>query len=63
MMKISTAAREGSIEAIVTRADGSVENLGVVSYYSRNPIKHWAVNAWIRIKEMIRRRGAKPPRS
>lgn len=27
------------IEAVVTRADGSVEDLGVVSAYYRNPFK------------------------
>ncbi len=32
-------AREATIEMIVTRADGTVENLGVVSYWHRNPFK------------------------
>lgn len=27
------------IEMIVTRADGTIENLGVVSYWHRNPLK------------------------
>lgn len=27
------------LEAIVTRADGTVEDLGCVSYYHRNPLK------------------------
>jgi hypothetical protein len=31
--------REASIEAVVIRADGSRENLGVVSYYHKNPLK------------------------
>ena len=30
-------------EAVVTRADGTVENLGVVSYWHRNPLR---VLAW-----------------
>jgi len=30
---------EASIEAVVIRADGTRENLGVVSYYHKNPLK------------------------
>ena len=32
-------AREASIHMIVTRADGTVEDLGVVSYWHKNPLK------------------------
>lgn len=37
--------REATIEMIVTRADGTVENLGVVSYWHRNPLKRalWGI--------------------
>lgn len=35
-------AREASIEAVVIRADGTVERLGVVSYWHRNPLRRWA---------------------
>lgn len=31
--------REATIEAKVIRADGRVEDLGVVSYYHKNPLK------------------------
>lgn len=31
--------KEASIEAVVIRADGTVEDLGVVSYYHKNPFK------------------------
>jgi hypothetical protein len=31
--------KEASIEAVVIRADGSVEDLGVVSYWSTNPFR------------------------
>ncbi|MEK9754998.1 MAG: hypothetical protein VW338_17535 [Rhodospirillaceae bacterium] len=43
-LKIAGAAvREGRITAVVTRgADGTVEHLGVVAYYHRNPLKRWA---------------------
>lgn len=30
--------REQSISAVVTRADGTVEDLGVVAYWHRNPL-------------------------
>lgn len=31
-------ARNITIEAVVTRADGSIEDLGVVSYWHKNPL-------------------------
>lgn len=37
-------------EAVVIRADGAREDLGVVSYYHRNPLKRWA---WS-IKQKVR---------
>lgn len=43
---------EASFEIIVTRADGTIEQLGVVSYWHKNPIRRWWVNRQIR-----RRRG------
>lgn len=30
--------KQASISAVITRADGSVENLGTITYYHRNPI-------------------------
>lgn len=30
---------EASIRAVVTRADGTVEDLGVISYWHRNPLR------------------------
>jgi hypothetical protein len=35
-------AREASIELVIIRADGSRENVGVVSYWHRNPFKRFA---------------------
>lgn len=34
--------KEASVSLVVTRADGRVEDLGVVSYYHRNPLKRLA---------------------
>lgn len=45
---------ELSIEAVVIRADGTVEDLGVVSYWHKNPLRRWAwhikkgLNNWLR---------------
>lgn len=36
MMRVPTKAREASIRAVVTRADGTVEDLGVVSYWHKS---------------------------
>jgi len=33
---------EQSISAVVTRADGSVEDLGVIAYWHRNPLRRLA---------------------
>ncbi len=45
-----SGAREATISAVVTRADGSVENLGVVSYWHRNPLKR----LWWNIKQSFK---------
>jgi hypothetical protein len=44
-MHAKTDVKEATIEAVVIRADGSREDLGVVSAYYRNPIKRamWAL--------------------
>lgn len=31
--------REAVIEAVIRRADGTVEDLGVVAYWHRNPLR------------------------
>lgn len=40
---MQTVGRAASIEvqATITRADGTVEHLGTISYWHRNPIKRW----------------------
>lgn len=47
---VSSPAKEATIEMIVTRADGTIENLGVVSYWHRNPLKRLA---W-RVKQFFK---------
>lgn len=47
-------AREMSISAVITRADGRVENLGTISYWSKNPLKRFAFRARQIIKRLFR---------
>lgn len=44
--------REATIEVTVIRADGTREQLGVVSYYHKNPLKRalWAARQKLRRK-------------
>lgn len=41
--------RESSISAVITRADGTREDLGVIAYHHRNPFKRFI---W-RLKRLI----------
>jgi hypothetical protein len=45
-----TDAKELQLVAVVTRADGTVEDLGVVAYWHSNPIKRFV---W-RIKQFFK---------
>jgi hypothetical protein len=42
------------LSAVVTRADGSVEDRGVIAFYDRNPLKNVAVNIWLPIKRLLK---------
>lgn len=39
MDNVKSSASEASIEAVITRADGTKVNLGTISYWNANPIK------------------------
>lgn len=41
--------KEASIAAVVIRADGTREDLGVVSYWNKNPFKRllWRIKQWL----------------
>lgn len=49
-MKASTCMKSATVEAVITRADGSRVNLGQVAYWHRNPLRRWA---W-RIRRALR---------
>ena len=33
---------ESTVHAVITRADGTVEDLGLISFRSTNPLRRWA---------------------
>jgi len=49
MMNTNLNAKEIQLIATITRADGSVEELGVIDYYHQNPIKKliWRFKKWL----------------
>jgi len=49
MMNTNLNAKEIQLIATITRADGSVEELGVIDYYHQNPIKKliWRIKKWL----------------
>jgi hypothetical protein len=46
---VPSNAKETQISVVITRADGTVEHLGVVSYWHKNPIKRilWRIKSWL----------------
>jgi hypothetical protein len=49
MMQANLNAKEIQLVATITRADGTVEELGVIDYYHQNPIKRiiWRIKKWL----------------
>ncbi len=52
-MNIQGKVRETSLEATITRADGTVERLGTIAYTHRNPFKMlaWRIGRWLQQKK------------
>ncbi len=50
MMRVPTNAREATVHAVITRADGTVEDLGCISYWHKSPLKRmiWRLSRWLR---------------
>jgi len=51
-------AKSVAMQAVVTRADGTVEVLGTVAYWHRNPLRRawWALAQWCRrVQKNLRR--------
>jgi hypothetical protein len=51
-MLTNAKAKQATIEAVITRADGSIERLGVVSYWHRNSFKRW----WWHLRKSLEKR-------
>jgi hypothetical protein len=49
MILTKSKVKEMSISAIITRADGTVEDLGAIQYWHSNPIKRiiWRIKTWL----------------
>jgi len=52
---VSSKVKHATCEAVITRADGRVEKLGIIAEYHRNPLKNAAKNVVIAFKQMLRR--------
>lgn len=45
MTSITSAKSSSQLSVVVTRANGTVEDLGIVSYWHKNPLKRLAWRA------------------
>lgn len=50
-------AKKQAVYAKVCRADGSVKASALVAYAHRNPIIHWTVNLYIKVRDALGLRG------
>lgn len=41
-LRVSQQVKNASISAVIIRADGTREDLGVIAYYHKNPLKRLA---------------------
>ena len=48
----SMKVKSASVSAVIHRANGADEDMGYISYYHRNPFKHYYINfkIWLRGK-------------
>lgn len=46
-------ARQATLHMVVTRADGTTQDLGMVAYYHRNFVWCRIVNLWITVRRAI----------
>lgn len=52
-MVVPAGAKSASIRARVIRADGRVEDLGLIAFHHKNWIIRRAVNAWLVVKRIL----------
>lgn len=48
----NTKISQAEISAKITKADGTVQDLGVIAFYSSNPVLRWLwkLNSWLQSK-------------
>jgi hypothetical protein len=48
-MYVAQSAVSQTLRAVITRADGTVEDLGVIAYWHKNPLKRlaWRVSKFL----------------
>lgn len=49
MITTESKVKEMTLSAIITRADGTVEDLGAIQYWHSNPLKRlfWRIKTWL----------------
>jgi len=49
MITSDAKVKQMEITAVITRADGTVENLGTIQYWHKNPLKRllWRIKKWL----------------
>jgi hypothetical protein len=49
MIATDTKVKQMEISAVITRADGTIENLGTIQYWHKNPLKRllWRIKKWL----------------
>jgi len=50
MVSIQSQAKEVQLSAVITRANGTVEELGTIAYWNKNIFKTllWRIKQWLR---------------
>jgi len=49
MITTNAKVKQMELSAIITRADGSIEDLGTIQYWNKNPFKRiiWRIKKWL----------------
>jgi len=49
MITTDAKVKQMELSAIITRADGTIEDLGTIQYWHKNPLKRilWRIKKWL----------------
>jgi len=49
MITSDAKVKQMELSAIITRADGTIEDLGTIQYWHKNPLKRiiWRIKKWL----------------